>query len=53
MLAYYETYPGPPQISKMESLEKVVKRLQPFTIFPKLSVLDICGGPGYASEYDA
>ena len=38
------------KISKMESVATIVNSFQPITIVGKLSILDVCGGPGYASE---
>ena len=40
----------PLQTYKMESLATIVSGLMLLTIVAKLSTLDVCGGPGYASE---
>ena len=40
---------GLPQTSKMESFATVVNGWTPLTIVAKLSILDVCGGPDYAS----
>ena len=34
----------------MESLTKTVNDHKPFTIFVKLSILDVCRVPGYARD---
>ena len=38
---------GPPQASNMEGIAITVNGEKPLTVFTKLSVLDICRGPGY------
>ena len=38
-----------PQISKMDSLAINNQRLKAANYFAKLCILDVCGGPGYAS----
>ena len=40
----------PPQAAKTESFATIVNGFLPLNIVAKLSILDVCGGPGYASE---
>ena len=42
-----DVYPGPPQISKMESFTTIIDKT--VNIVTKLSILDILRGPGYVS----
>ena len=44
-----ETNPGLQETSKRENFHKNTSQLEVKYIVAKLSVLDICGGPGYAS----
>ena len=37
----------PPQTSKLDGFATIVNSLSPLTIDAKLSILDVCGGPGY------
>ena len=48
---FAEAYSGLQQISEIESLATIVYRFYPLTIVAKLSILDVCGSPGYASEF--
>ena len=40
--------PGSPQASKTESFVTTVNSFPPLTDVAKLSIIDICEGPGYA-----
>ena len=42
--------PGP-QTSKMDRFLTIANGLKLLTFVAKLSILDICGSPGYASEH--
>ena len=44
-----EAYSGPAQIFKMKSFVAVVTGSYPLFIVAKLSILDVCEGPVYAS----
>ena len=48
-LLYSETQLKAPQTSKMESFATTVNGSQALPITAKFSILDVCGGPSYAS----
>ena len=44
-----EAYPGQLQLSKKERFAAIVKLYLVLTTAAKLSILDVCGSPGFAS----
>ena len=44
-----ETLSGPLQTSKMEIFARTVNGFSPLIIIAKLSIVDVCRDPGYAS----
>ena len=38
------------QLSKMESFAAIVTAIKTLTIVARFSILEVCGGPSYASE---
>ena len=40
-----------PRISKMQRFATIVYALQPLTMVAKLSILNVCGGSGYVSDF--
>ena len=45
-----DAYPGLPQIAKLEIFATLVNGEKPLTIIANLSILNIYGSPGYASD---
>ena len=50
MRKYLMASPEPPQTFKMKSFRAIVNAWKSLTIVAKLSIINVCRGPGYASK---